>query len=46
MVVQREMASTREIYGRTLLTMAEGFPDIVVLGGDLNVSVFTHLWRD
>ena len=46
MVAQREMASTRETYGRTLLTMAEEYPDIVVLGGDLNVSVFTHLWRD
>ena len=46
MVAQREMASNRETYGRTLLSMAEEFPDIVVLGGDLNVSVFTHLWRD
>ena len=46
MVAQRKMASTRQIYGETLLEMAESFPDIVVLGGDLNVSVFTHLWRD
>ena len=46
MAVQREMAATRETYGRTLLSMAEEFPEIVVLGGDLNVSVFTHLWRD
>lgn len=46
MTAQREMVSTRETYGRTLLTMAEDFPEIVVLGGDLNVSVFTHLWRD
>ena len=46
MTAQRTMASTRETYGRTLLEMAEEFPDIVVLGGDLNVSVFTHLWRD
>ena len=46
MAAQREMAATRETYGRTLLSMAEEFPEIVVLGGDLNVSVFTHLWRD
>lgn len=46
MVVQKTVASTREAYGRTLLEMAEEYPDIVVLGGDLNVSVFTHLWRD
>ena len=46
MVAPKEMASTRETYGKTLLDMAEDYPDIVVLGGDLNVSVFTHLWRD
>jgi transketolase len=46
MVAQRRMASTRQVYGETLLEMADSFPDIVVLGGDLNVSVFTHLWRD
>ncbi len=46
MVAQRTTASTRETYGKTLLEMAQEFPDIVVLGGDLNVSVFTHLWRD
>ena len=46
MVALRVNASTRESYGKTLLEMAEEFPDIVVLGGDLNVSVFTHLWRD
>ena len=46
MVAQKSTASTRESYGRTLLEMAEEYPDIVVLGGDLNVSVFTHLWRD
>jgi transketolase len=46
MVKQWAMSSTRETYGRTLLSMAEEHPDIVVLGGDLNVSVFTHLWRD
>ncbi|HZA25022.1 MAG TPA: transketolase C-terminal domain-containing protein, partial [Dehalococcoidia bacterium] len=46
MVAQRTTASTREAYGKTLLGMAEEYPSIVVLGGDLNVSVFTHLWRD
>ena len=46
MVAQRKMASTRQIYGETLLEMADSYPDVVVLGGDLNVSVFTHLWRD
>ena len=46
MVAQREMGSTRETFGRTLLEIAGEHPEIVVLGGDLNVSVFTHLWRD
>ncbi len=46
MTTQREMAAARQTYGRTLLTMAEEYPDIVVLGGDLNVSTFVHLWRD
>ena len=46
MVAQRKLASTRQIYGETLLDMADSHPDVVVLGGDLNVSVFTHLWRD
>ena len=46
MVAQQAVASTREAYGRTLLELAESDPGIVVLGGDLNVSVFTHLWRD
>lgn len=46
MVKQWAMSSTRETYGKTLLSMAEEYPNIVVLGGDLNVSVFTHLWRD
>jgi transketolase len=46
MVAQRKMASTRQTYGETLIAMADSYPDIVVLGGDLNVSVFTHLWRD
>lgn len=46
MATQRASAATRETYGRTLLTMADDHPDIVVLGGDLNVSTFVHLWRD
>ena len=46
MAATRPMAATRETYGRTLLTMAADFPDLVVLGGDLNVSTFVHLWRD
>lgn len=46
MVAQKATASTRETYGKTLISMAQEYPDIVVLGGDLNVSVFTHLWRD
>ena len=46
MATQRASMATRETYGRTLLTMADDHPDIVVLGGDLNVSTFVHLWRD
>lgn len=46
MAAQWRTASTRQIYGETLLELADSYPDIVVLGGDLNVSVFTHLWRD
>ena len=46
MVTARKMASARETYGRTLLELAEDHPDIAVLGGDLNISVSTHLWRD
>ena len=46
MVAQKATASTREAYGHTLLELAEKHPGIVVLGGDLNVSTFTHLWRD
>ena len=35
------LASTRERYGETLLRLGEQNPDIVVIGGDLNVSVCT-----
>ena len=37
-------ASTREIYGKTLLELGKENPDIVVLGGDLNKSTFIHLF--
>ena len=37
-------ASTREIYGRTLLELGRENADVVVLGGDLNKSTFTHLF--
>jgi transketolase len=46
MVASRVMASARETYGRTLVELAQDHPNIVVLGGDLNISVFTHLWRE
>jgi transketolase len=39
-------ASTREIYGKTLVELGNENPSIVVLGGDLNVSTFVHLFRD
>ena len=37
-------ASTRETYGKTLVELGRENPDIVVLGGDLNKSTFTHLF--
>ena len=37
-------ASTREVYGKTLLELGKENPDIVVLGGDLNKSTFIHLF--
>ena len=37
-------ASTREIYGRTLLELGRENQDVVVLGGDLNKSTFTYLF--
>ena len=46
MVASRVMASARETYGRTLVELSQDHPNIVVLGGDLNISVFTHLWRE
>ena len=37
-------AITREVFGRTLLELGREDPNIVVLGGDLNVSTFAHLF--
>ena len=34
-------ASTREAFGAALVELGRENPDIVVLGGDLNVSTFT-----
>ncbi|MQF68981.1 transketolase family protein [SAR202 cluster bacterium AD-804-J14_MRT_500m] len=39
-------ASTREVYGRTLVELGKQNRDIVVLGGDLNKSTFTHLFAE
>ena len=39
-----ETASTRETSGKTLLELAEDHPQLVVLGGDLNISTFTNLF--
>ena len=38
------MASTRETYGRTLVELGHEYPDLTVLGGDLNKSTFVHLF--
>ncbi len=37
-------AITREVFGRTLVELGREDPNIVVLGGDLNVSTFAHLF--
>lgn len=37
-------ASTRETFGNTLVELGRENPNIVVLGGDLNVSTFAHLF--
>ena len=44
MVATFPMASTRETYGKTLVELGAEYPDIVVLGGDLNKSTFTYLF--
>lgn len=42
--MQGNTASTREFYGKALVELGHANPDIVVLGGDLNVSTFTTLF--
>ncbi|MQF80362.1 transketolase family protein [SAR202 cluster bacterium AD-493-K16_JPT_193m] len=37
-------AATRESFGKALLELGQQNPDIVVVGGDLNVSTFAHLF--
>lgn len=37
-----ETASTREVAGRTLVELGHEFPDLVVIGGDLNKSTFAN----
>ena len=37
-------AATRESFGKALLELGQRNPDIVVVGGDLNVSTFAHLF--
>ncbi|MFQ5861473.1 MAG: transketolase family protein, partial [Dehalococcoidia bacterium] len=44
MVTTFPTASTREMYGKTLLELGRENPDIVVLGGDLNRSTFVYLF--
>ena len=36
--------ATREVYGKTLLDLGRKDRNLVVLGGDLNKSTFTHLF--
>ena len=43
-MVQVATVSTRETFGKTLVDLGRENPDIVVLGGDLNVSTFTSLF--
>ena len=39
-------ASTREFAGKTLVELGAEYPDLVVLGGDLNVSTFANLFGE
>ena len=39
-----ETASTREVAGQTLLELGDRYPDLVVLGGDLNKSTFANMF--
>ncbi len=43
-MVTRPTAVTREVFGQTLLALGKENRDIVVVGGDLNVSTFAHLF--
>lgn len=40
----RELASTREVYGKTLVTLGRENPDIVVLDADLSRSTMTRFF--
>ena len=44
MVTAFPTASTRQVYGETLVDLGRENQDIVVLGGDLNKSTFTYLF--
>ena len=39
-----ESIATREAFGKALLELGHKNNDIVVVGGDLNVSTFAHLF--
>ena len=39
-------ASTRQVAGETLVELGAEYPNLVVLGGDLNISTFASLFRD
>ncbi len=39
-------ASTREAYGKVLVELGREYPNLVVLGGDLNKSTFTTLFAN
>jgi transketolase len=41
-----DSASTRQVAGETLVELGAEIPNLVVLGGDLNVSTFASLFRD
>ena len=41
-----QKASTREVAGKTLVELGQDYPDLVVLGGDLNKSTFTNLFGE
>ena len=44
MVASLPMASTREMFGKTMVELGGEDPRIVVLGGDLNKSTFSNLF--